>query len=150
MPKRKTHIIVGGGSGAITAALAAREQQPLDLIAETLGGVLGGIVGSLAPDVIEPAVHPQHRSFAHSYVAAGSGTATAIGMIPSFQKYCRYEATWHDRQCLETDEFWPGLWHFLVALFWRLLSGFVVGLTAGYMSHLVLDAGSSRGLPLLK
>ncbi len=38
----------------------------------------------------------------------------------------------------------------LAELFWRLLAGFLNGLAAGYISHLVLDAVvGTRGIPLL-
>jgi hypothetical protein len=37
----------------------------------------------------------------------------------------------------------------LEALLWYLLAGAVVGLMAGYASHLILDAGTTRGLPLV-
>lgn len=33
--------------------------------------------------------------------------------------------------------------------FWRAAAGFGNGLAAGYLSHLVLDAGTPRSIPLL-
>jgi hypothetical protein len=41
------------------------------------------------------------------------------------------------------------LWLIACEFFWRALAGFANGLTAGYLSHLVLDAGTARSIPLL-
>ena len=41
------------------------------------------------------------------------------------------------------------MWLLACELFWRALAGFVNGLAAGYISHLVLDAGTPRSIPLL-
>jgi membrane-bound metal-dependent hydrolase YbcI (DUF457 family) len=39
------------------------------------------------------------------------------------------------------------LW--LVELFWRVIAGVLSGFAAGYASHLVLDAFSPAGLPVV-
>ncbi len=41
------------------------------------------------------------------------------------------------------------LWLTICELFWRALAAFANGLAAGYLSHLVLDAGTPRSIPLL-
>ena len=41
------------------------------------------------------------------------------------------------------------LWLTVRELFWRALADFANGLAAGYCSHLVLDAGTPRSIPLL-
>jgi hypothetical protein len=41
------------------------------------------------------------------------------------------------------------LWLSLCEIFWRALAGFANGLPAGYISHLVLDAGTPRSIPFL-
>jgi uncharacterized membrane protein len=43
---------------------------------------------------------------------------------------------------------WYRFWHGLMAFIWRMLSGFAVGAATGYLSHLALDVGTPRGLPL--
>jgi hypothetical protein len=35
------------------------------------------------------------------------------------------------------------------ALFWRTMAGFLIGFVVGYSSHLLLDAATARGLPIV-
>jgi len=84
--------------------------------------VLAGLIsagGAAAPDLIEPAVHPNHRSFAHSLLAGGS-IAKGLHSLhrPSVQ--------------LAPEE--------------RFVAFF---LGVGYLSHLFLDGRTPRGLPLV-
>jgi membrane-bound metal-dependent hydrolase YbcI (DUF457 family) len=37
----------------------------------------------------------------------------------------------------------------MAELFWRFLAGLLNGMAAGYVSHLILDADTPRGIPLL-
>ena len=79
---------------------------------------LGGAAGAIAPDVLEPALHPNHRSLFHSLAAGGATTAGLKGLY-------------------ETVSMDPYL---------RL---FARSLLVGYLSHLVLDSSTPRGLPVL-
>lgn len=149
MAKRRTHLIVGTTSGAVAAAYSAREQNPWNAFAEALGGGIGGGLGSAAPDTLEPAFHSWHRSFAHSYTAAAGGTIALRRAVPSWQHRCRTEAARHDRLALMSSDAWSRLWHRVAAFLWRMAAGFAVGAATGYISHLALDTGTPRGLPLL-
>ncbi len=44
--------------------------RPINLF-ETLIAAGIGAIGGLVPDLLEPAVHPNHRAFFHSYAAGG-------------------------------------------------------------------------------
>lgn len=63
---RVEHSLVGSlvGAGAYLISTKCTGEQP------TLGGLIcfaaAGAVASAVPDVLEPAVHPNHRSFFHS------------------------------------------------------------------------------------
>jgi len=41
------------------------------------------------------------------------------------------------------------LFQLLAEWFWSFLAGVLGGMTPGYLSHLVLDAGTARGIPFL-
>jgi len=85
-----------------------------------LDGAAGALLTSL-PDKLEPAIHPNHRQFFHGVVfAAGVGYAT----------YRAYK--WQP-----TDD-WERILRWLV----------IIGGVA-YLTHLVLDAGTAKSLPLV-
>jgi hypothetical protein len=147
MPNRATHARAGAAVGVGAAVYCAREAPTEQLLAEAVGGLLGGWLGGVMPDVLEPATSPNHRKLAHSAVAGG---ALTLARIAEWQASCRTaadaaasRATAHP---LGTSERSRAEWEVLL---WRLLAGALVGFVAGYASHLALDAGTARGLPLL-
>lgn len=145
MPRRRTHVFAGAASGAAFAAYRSWDAPPPQLVAETLGGLVGGCFGGILPDLLEPATSPNHRHLAHSVVAGGALTLARIG---EWQASCRLAADaamdrsrrhavdCPERRQAETE-----------AIFWRFFAGALVGLVAGYASHLILDATTKRSLP---
>lgn len=79
-----------------------------------------GLAAGIAPDVLEPATDPNHRSFGHSLVL-GSGLAR-LGIV----KCCRENADWQE--------------------FMKIASAVVI---VSYVVHLIADSCTPRGLPLL-
>ena len=73
------------------------------------------------PDILEPALHPNHRQFFHSFAVAG---------LVGYGMYKVYE--WEPK-----DELGK------IARF----AGLVVG--ASYLIHLICDAGTPKGLPVI-
>lgn len=149
MPDRETHVAVGMLAGLGAAALAApRGDVPqLHVVAELVGGLVGGAIGGRMPDLIEPATSPNHRQIAHSVVTGG---AFALARVADLQAACRERAAFNQRVAaalgIEADERKDAD---LRAVLWLFLAGAILGFAAGYASHLVLDAGTPRGLPLL-
>jgi len=164
MADRKTHRRAGRISGAVYAAHRAKGQSVPNFLMEAAGGALGGDIGALAADWLEPATSSWHRGTAHS--CAAGGLVLQMGeLFASAEAYCRQQAEKKaaERKTLEAtqDPAQPNLfvaspnssldqlWLTICELFWRLAAGFVNGLSAGYISHLVLDAGTPRSIPLL-
>jgi hypothetical protein len=164
MANRKTHRRTGRVSGAVYAAHRAKGQSVPNFLVETAGGAFGGDVGALAADWLEPAISSWHRGTAHS-CAAGTVILSLGDVLGGVEAYCRQQA---DRKAAERktlqatqDPAQPNLfvaapnssltqlWLTICELFWRAVAGFTNGLTAGYISHLVLDAGTPRSIPLL-
>ena len=84
-------------------------------------GTAGALLGKL-PDMIEPALgNPHHRQFFHSFAVLG---LVGWGMHKIHQ--------WEPEDGFE-----------------RLLRGFLLVGGAAYLSHLALDALTSRSLPLV-
>lgn len=147
MPGRTVHVAVGAAAGLIAASYCARNTSHDDLLLEMIGGVVGGVIGGALPDLLEPALTPRHRQAAHSILAGGGLMLVPLAEI---QASCRISA---ERSSSRAARMLPGSpeWHQAEAnaYLWRLLSGVVAGLIAGYASHLTLDAATPSGLPLL-
>ncbi len=121
---RKTHL-VGGAVGAGLAVWQFCEKQGIQLDPSiALIATAGGLAGGRLPDLLEPARHPNHRQLGHS-VSVG---ATLIALIPKLTD---------DEQC-------PQWLRDNAAL--RI---FCISLIGGYLSHLLLDSMTKKGLPLL-
>lgn len=147
MANRAVHHAWGVGSGLAAGLIFAPKEDTGGLVAELLGAAVGGAVGGRLADVLEPALSPNHRKIAHSGLAAVALLRTAYAGWPArcreLAGVCRTRAaeigrTVEQRQSDRFEE-----------LSWSFLAGVVEGFLAGYASHLVLDAGTPKGLPLL-
>jgi hypothetical protein len=158
VPDCKTHQCVGAMAGAFDAWYQARGRANADLLIETIGGAFGGCVGGMLPDILEPADSSWHRDVGHS-VAVGGGVLALRATLAELAQHCRNNAQRRAIQMVTvpaTNPLFPApvdpptqLLRSLAELFWRLLAGFLNGLSAGYASHLMLDATTPRGIPLL-
>lgn len=118
MANCRTHILVGAGVG-LAVALSdhdkhQQEQSPV------LGAIIGAFAGKL-PDILEPALNPNHRQFFHSI--------TFVGMLGYVLKKT-YD--WKPEDNFEK-----------VIRLMALCAG------VGYLSHLALDATTPKSLPLV-
>lgn len=146
MPGKSTHKAVGGAAGLIYSFRQAEGQEDSNRAIESIGGTVGGVLGGMLPDIVEPADTPDHRGFAHS-VLVGLGVASV--KLDEWSAACRAKAEQFAvlRQS-ETDPIkWLLLW--LLEVVCRLVAGFLLGIQAGYGSHLVLDALTPKSLPLV-
>ena len=110
---------------------------------------MAGAVGSMIPDALEPATSSWHRSFAHSHLASVAIPAVTVPGIIEWQERCRITAEEHQTLAAQATDGWSRFWHQFLAFVWHMLSGAAVGLVAGYLSHLVLDSTTPRGLPVI-
>jgi hypothetical protein len=149
MANRKTHLTAGIASGTAAAIYTARDQTGAAFIGEIVGGAVGGAAGGLLPDLLEPAIHSWHRSTAHSIATATAVGIAAARSVPDWQQWCRKNAAHHDSLHASATDILSSAWHAFMAFLWRFFSGFAAGLPVGYLSHLALDAGTPRSVPLL-
>lgn len=150
MPNAKTHALIGLGASGLVGFVAADGLPDEARVTVTLGSLCGGLVGALAPDVLEPAIHPWHRSVFHS---AAFGTAVGkVGVHPIRKVVTdfRAEAATFRQQRLAVGTNHPHYGRLWFEEFGRyFLMGFLVGAPVGYLSHLLADMGTSRSIPLI-
>lgn len=111
--------LVVGAITGLSIALIDNEKHGL-IHNPVVAPALGAFFGKL-PDVIEPAFHPNHRQFFHSTL-----TFSAIG-LGTYKAY-QWEA--------ETG-------------FEKILRGVMLIAGCSYLSHLVCDSTTPKGLPLI-
>jgi membrane-bound metal-dependent hydrolase YbcI (DUF457 family) len=147
MANRRTHAVIGTVAGGGAAILGAKNESPLAAVVEFAGGLWGGNLGGRAPDILEPAICPRHRSLAHSWAAVFATVGVALGEA---QAKCR---TWAAECAAKSQDPTRSpleqLFFALAELFWRFVAGALVGFRAGYVSHLALDCQTPASLPLL-
>jgi inner membrane protein len=120
MASLREHAWLGAGTGALTYILMCRYYDRSFDFGEMLGCAAVSTAAAMVPDILEPALSPNHRNVAHSFVA-GSGLFS----------FARNRCGVDNR---DWEEFQKILW---------------AAATTGYLSHLLADASTPRGLPLL-
>lgn len=113
------HRLGAGLAVGVTTALLD-DTENKTLEKPLAAGGLGYVLGTL-PDRIEPATSPNHRQFFHSYTFLG---LVCAGMYKTYR--------W------ETENEWQSL-----ARFALLAAG------GAYMAHLLMDATTPKGLPVI-
>ena len=149
MANARTHQVVGVISGlGVTALCRIREEKNVRL-GELLGAGFGGAVGGALPDLIEPATSSYHRQFAHSGVAAGGIVFTALKGLPALRAKLDAKADELYAQATAATHWLGEILLFLGAFLIDALAGFVTGVAGGYLSHILLDATTPRGVPII-
>ena len=115
-----THLAIGAGSGAGTYLLMCKYYGRKPDLGEALVSTGIGMLAAAAPDVLEPAVSPNHRAFGHSLTLGAGLVRLAL------------------TQCSKESGSWQEIEKILLAV--ALVS---------YLSRLVADGCTPRGLPLL-
>lgn len=118
MPNGPVHQLAGA---ATALTVYAFNQQQFDPAINALTVPVAGFVLGKLPDWLEPALHPNHRQFFHSYVVL-------FGVLYGLQKAYAWEP--------EGD-----LERFLRA------AALIVG--SVYATHLILDGMTKKSLPLI-
>jgi membrane-bound metal-dependent hydrolase YbcI (DUF457 family) len=113
------HLLLGGAIGFFGYIIyRLSEKKPIDFIELVLFSI-GGAIAGILPDIIEPAINPNHRSLFHSITALfilGEGN----------------NLVWNQPdQALTKDQ--------KVA---------ISMLSAAYLSHLATDGLTKKGLPI--
>lgn len=151
MPNRAVHDTAGVAPGGLLAVLMAGEQPNAYMFLECLGGGIGGFAASRLPDKFDPPVCPNHRDIAHAVLPVGGAVVAIWEVVKQGQEALRSYADQLAVQRTASNNMsdFERLLNQLLEWACRVLAGVLAGAVGGYVSHLALDAGSTRGLPLL-
>ncbi len=146
----KTHRLAGTVAGGAAAYLMSdKADATWQRVVEGVGGAIAGNIGARVPDWLEPAIHPNHRNVCHSVTTIGSMVYAACKTIESWEAHCRAKAQQFAAMRTRDAGLLTWIQSFIGELFWRLSAGALAGFTAGYGSHLALDATTPKRIPLL-
>jgi membrane-bound metal-dependent hydrolase YbcI (DUF457 family) len=117
MPNAKAHFLGGIAAGVATGLLT---DDKSGVIPRTALATLASSAGAKLPDLLEPAIHPNHRAKFHSLMTLA---VVGYGTKQFFE--------WRPTDPLE-----------------RAIRIVLLGLSGGYTSHLFMDMGTPKSLPL--
>lgn len=111
--------ILVGAGVSVTAALLDKNKHPVSHHIAIVP-VVGAVMGKL-PDILEPAFHSNHRQFFHGVTVL---TLLSAGLLKAYW--------WSPEEPFE-----------------KLIRGLMLIGGLAYLSHLICDASTPKGLPLL-
>ena len=149
MPNRPVHALTSMPAGAAYSLYKSNNQSGLATALESAGGALGGYLGGILPDWIDPPLHPGHRSLVHGLTPVPTGAAFWYRNLDDWQNHLRQVADQHAYGRAMSTDLASTAWHAFAEWVLRLLSGFLAGFGAGYITHVALDFATPRCLPLL-
>lgn len=149
MPNIRTHLSVGGPTGLGFAVVNSFDQKGINVAMEALGGWLGGAAGAILPDAIDPPNHSWHRGIGHGIAPVGAASTLWAENLSSWQLGLRQAADRHHIQQDWGQDPFAAFGHLLAEWLLRIAAGFVAGFGAGYISHIILDFGTPRCVPLV-
>jgi len=163
MPNRKTHQLIGAVAGTAlglhrvhcrNVRIAPEARDEFGDAVQVFGTALLGAAFAGLPDVLEPATSPRHRSHAHRWVAGG-GATLPLAAAAEWEDKCRAAATYCRDQAAEAWQRGSFLDALLAILFKLgevaccLGAALPAGIVAGYCSHIVADARTPAGVPIV-
>jgi hypothetical protein len=148
MPNRPVHDLTSTSVGAVYSFYKSNNHSGLAKVLESAGGGVGGY-GGILPDRIDPPLRPGHRSSAHGLVPVATGAAFWYRSLDDWQNLLRQIADQHAYCRATSTDFASTAWHAFAEWVLLLLSGFLAGIGAGYLTHVALDFATPRCLPLV-
>ena len=118
MSSGTTHMFIGAG---VVSLAALADDNPYPLTHSLLFTPILGCVGGKLPDLLELAIHPNHRQFFHSVTVM---ILVTIGLGKIYR--------WQPEEPLE-----------------KLIRGLVLLGGVGYLSHLLCDSTTPKDLPFV-
>jgi len=149
MPNGPVHALTSTPAGAAYSFYKSINESGLARFFESTGGAIGGYIGGVLPDWIDPPLHPGHRSLAHGLAPVVTGVGSWYRSLDDWQKHQRQIADQHAYCRAMSMDFDSTAWHAVAEWVLRVLSGFLAGIGAGYITHVALDFGTPRCLPLV-
>ena len=145
MPRKNQHVGIALFTQLAVEVLKPSSLEGDDRFWDIVGACLGASFGGVLPDILEPALTPNHRQFAHGIIPAAA--AAHFGKC-AHREGCDLLYAWaHQAPLLSAGvgappDSVPRWLRFAIAGFFR-------GVPVGYLSHLVADFGTPSCLPLV-
>jgi hypothetical protein len=149
MACREVHGALGLAAGVLSAAYQAHNETGYRFLAEVIGGAAGGRAGSKVADIIDPPLHPRHRSVGHGVAQNATALAAYLEALPRWQAALRQLSERLRQARIELDGTAAKVLCGALEVACCLLAGFLAGFPAGHLSHLALDALTPFGLPVV-
>jgi hypothetical protein len=152
MPNHDEHVGTSGCAGGLAAcglALTTPSPTPFQVALESLGGYLAGRATGTFADWGDPPWCGDHRGTYHAVFPTTFALARYATNLLAMQRWCREQAEIAEQQTLLATTPLQAFGCFCQSTFWYLASGAVIGAPVGHFVHLVQDAHTPRGLPLL-
>lgn len=153
MPCARVHRDIATIAGLATGLYSARDLEGAAAVVRVLAAVAMARAGGSLPDVLEPATSSWHRGTFHSAGAlAGSGLMTLkppAAFAAWTQRLERQADAIRARRALLPADHPDAFRLWLEEMLLHAAIGAAVGLFIGVASHLLLDAATPRGLPLV-
>lgn len=81
MANSNVHLLVGAGvSAGVYLGFCRLTKRDPTLLGALAAGATGAVI-ALVPDILEPAIHPNHRAFFHSFAAVGLSAYVGLGQL---------------------------------------------------------------------
>lgn len=135
MPDGRTHFIAGivcGGVGSLLIQDRLHENKKLDPV-HLLLSTGAGAAASRLPDIFEPAVHPNHRAFFHSFTFGALLGFSAVRLVRKIKEK-RAERKERGIEQITGLEILLGLLFIAIIVF---------------LLHLLMDGFTKKGLPFI-
>jgi len=135
MPNGNVHKTAGAILGPITYLAIHNNSQQKDKaeLGELLLSSGIGISTARIPDILEPAIHPNHRAFFHSLVFAGITGYAGFKALQDFN-VCRFERKAQGIKQWSKNE---------------IVDIIIVIGAASILLHLFMDGFTKKGLPII-
>lgn len=147
MPNRNAHIGIALVAQLGIELLQQSGLEDNDRFWDVVGAALGASCGGVLPDILEPALSPEHRQFAHGVLPAVAVACFGQGKYRDGQAALYAWANSAPRPGVDTQ---PGAGQVGLSRCIRfIVAGFFRALPVGYASHLLADAATPLGLPMV-
>ena len=148
MPNKDVHRPIGVAVGGAYACIRAGSHPWEHVAVEIIGGLAGGWLGAALPDWVDPPTCPNHRHYGHGVLTVAGTVAVTAEFILDLQHRLRYRADELAQNRIYLRDDFARLINWIEELLLRFLVGMLNGITAGYISHLALDAFTPSSLPI--
>lgn len=135
MPNGATHKAAGAIIGPITYLLTKGTSQKLDQeeFGELILSILLGAGTAKIPDILEPAIDPNHRAFFHSIVCGGILGFFGVQIWNDLQTRRRERKLYGIKQMHQSE---------IIDIILLIVDGSI-------LLHLIMDGFTKKGLPFI-